>query len=64
MFLGDIHTSIRALAWQIRYGIQKHVRPPAATEMTRVVSKKRNVRRPFSENVWKKHATRTTEQMY
>ena len=33
--------------------------------MTRVVSKKRNVRRPFWENVQKKqHATRATEQMY
>jgi len=62
--LGNIHISIRALAWHIRYGIQKHVRPPAATEMTRAVSKKRNVRRPFSENVRKKHATRATEQMY
>jgi hypothetical protein len=58
--LGDIHISIKALAWRIRYGIQKHVRPPAATELTRVVSKKRDVRRPFSENVRKKHAMRAS----
>lgn len=54
--LGDTHISIRDLAWQIRYGIPKHVKPPAATEMTRAVSKMRNARHPFSENVRNKHA--------